>query len=465
MTDQKNISDIKLLRVLSLGDLVIYGIILIQPVAALPLFGHSNNISRGHAVTTILIAMVAMILTAISYGRMANRYPSAGSAYTYVGKGIHPYLVFVAGWSMFMDYMFIPILCVIFTSITANHMLSFIPYHFWIFFFVVGFTLLNLKGIRMASKANWFLMIIMSVVVFYFMAAAIRYIIIKNGFGGLFSLHPLYNPGTFSFGAVGSATALAALTYVGFDGITTLSEEVKDPRKNIMIGAVLTCLITGIWSGAQIYLAQLSWPDWTSFTQGLTNAAAQNHALDTAIMSVADRVGGSLLDGSLSFILLLGSIGSGSAGQLGASRLLYGMGRDGVIPKNIFGHLEKKHSSPSYNILIVGSLALLGAILLNFEEAARLINFGAFFAFMGVNIASIQEYFFKAREKTIKGFLIDFLPAGIGFLFCLIIWLNLPLKTFIIGGSWMMAGIVFLAVRTNGFQKTNVMIDFSEKGL
>lgn len=465
MTDQKNTSDVKLLRVLSLGDLVIYGIILIQPVAALPLFGHANNISKGHAVTTILIAMVAMILTAISYGRMANRYPSAGSAYTYVGKGIHPYLGFVAGWSMFMDYMFIPILCVIFTSITANHMLPFIPFHFWIFFFVVGFTLLNLKGVKMASKTNWFLMIVMSVVVFYFMAAAIRFIIIKYGIGGLFTLRPFYNPDTFSLSAVGSATALAALTYVGFDGITTLSEEVENPRRNVMIGAVLTCLITGIWSGAQIYLAQLSWPDWASFTTGLTDPTARNHALDTAIMSVADRVGGSLLDGSLSFILLLGSIGSGAAGQLGASRLLYGMGRDGVIPKSIFGHLDKKHSSPSYNILIVGSLALLGALLLNFEEAARLINFGAFFAFMGVNIASIREYFFKAKEKTIKEFLLDFLPAGIGFLFCLIIWLNLPLKTFIIGGSWMIAGILYLAVRTKGFRKSTVMIDFSEKGI
>jgi amino acid transporter len=465
MTDLKNVSDVKLLRVLSLGDLVIYGIILIQPVAGLPLFGHVNNISKGHAVTTILIAMVAMILTAISYGRMANRYPSAGSAYTYVGKGIHPYLGFVAGWSMFMDYMFIPILCVIFTSIAANHMLPFIPYHFWIFFFVVGFTFINLTGIRMASKANWFLMIVMSVVVFYFMAAAIRYIIIKNGFSGLFSLHPFYNPDTFSLSAVGSATALASLTYVGFDGITTLSEEVKNPRRNIMIGAVLTCLITGIWSGAQIYLSQLSWPDWASFTQGLTNATARNNALDTAIMSVANRVGGSLLDGSLSFILLLGSIGSGAAGQLGASRLLYGMGRDNVIPKKTFGHLDKKSASPNYNVMIVGSLTLLGAILLRFEEAARLINFGAFFAFMGVNIASIREYFFKARDKTIKGFILDFLPAGLGFMFCLIIWLNLPLKTFIIGGSWMLAGIIYLAVSTKGFRKNTVMIDFLEKGL
>lgn len=462
MAEQKRTSDGSLLRVLTLGDLIIYGIILIQPVAALPLFGHANDISKGHAVTTILIAMVAMILTAVSYGRMANRYPSAGSAYTYVSKGIHPYVGFVAGWSMFMDYMFVPILCVIFTSIAAYHMVPFIPYTFWIVFFVIGFTLLNLNGVKMASKANWLLMIIMSVVVFYFMAAAIRYVFIRNGLTGLFSLYPIYNPKTFSIGSVGSATALAALTYVGFDGITTLSEEVKNPRRNIMIGAVLTCLITGIWSGAQVYLAQLSWPDYTTFTQGLTDPIAQNNALDTAIMSVAHRVGGSLLDGSLSFILLLGSIGSGAAGQLGASRLLYGMGRDGVIPKSIFGHLDKKHSSPAYNIIFVGVLALFGALWLNYEEAARLINFGAFFAFMGVNIASIREYYFKVKEKTLRGFLIDFLPAGFGLLFCIIIWLNLPLKTFIIGGSWMLVGIIYLGVRTRGFKENNVVIDFSE---
>ena len=458
-------SEKKLSRVLSLSDLVIYGIILIQPVAALPLFGHADNISKGHAVTTIVISMVAMIFTAISYGRMANRYPSAGSAYTYVGKGIHPYFGFIAGWSMFMDYMFVPILCIIYTSITANHMLPIIPIHFWIFFFAAGFTMLNLTGIRMASKANWVMMIVMSAVVFYFMIAAIRFITNKYGFGGLFSFRPFYNPKSFSWKAIGPATALVALTYIGFDGITTLSEEVKNPRRNVMIGAVLTCLITGIWSGVQIYLAQVSWPDWESFTLGMADAAARNNALDTAILSVANRVGGPLLDGSLSLILLIGSIGSGAAGQLGASRLLYGMGRDGVIPKNIFGHLDKKHSSPNYNILIIGSLALPGALLLNYEEAARLVNFGAFFAFIGVNVASLREYFFKVKGKTFKGFLLDFLPAGIGFLFCLIIWLNLPMKTFLIGGGWMMAGIIYLAFHTNGFRKNTELIDFSKKGI
>jgi putrescine importer len=457
-----NNSEVKLSRVLTLSDLIIYGIILIQPVAALPLFGHANNISQGHAVTTIIIAMVAMIFTAFSYGRMANKYPAAGSAYTYVGKGVHPYVGFVAGWSMFMDYMFIPILCVIFTSIAANHLLPFIPYYYWIFFFVIGFTMLNLYGISVAAKANWIMMIIMSVVVFYFMAAAIRYVMMQNGLGGLFSATPFYNSSTFSFGAIGSATALASLTYVGFDGITTLSEEVKNPKRNVLLAAVITCLITGIWSGAQIYLAQISWPDWASFTRDAVDEAAKNNALDTAIMSVAHRVGGALLDNSLSVILLIGSVGSGITGQIGASRLLYGMGRDSVIPKKIFGHLDKKHSAPTYNLMIIGCLALIGALTLNYEECARLINFGAFFAFMGVNIASIREYYFKSQDKSFKSILVNFIPPAIGFVVSLIIWCNLPLKTFIIGGSWMLIGIIYLGFRTKGFKQEAVMIDFSQ---
>lgn len=457
----KHTQEIRLKRVLSLSDLIIYGIILIQPVAALPLFGHANSISRGHAVTSILLAMTAMIFTAISYGRMANRYPVAGSAYTYVGKALHPIVGFVAGWSMFMDYLFIPILCIIFSSIAANHMFPYIPVAAWTLVFSIGFSLLNLNGIRVAAGTNRILIIFMGVVVFYFMGAAARFILIKKGMGGLFSTTPFYNPESFSVQALGSATALAALTYIGFDGISTLSEEARNPKRNIMLAAVITCLVTGIWSGAQVYLAQLSWPDWASFTSGLESEAARSNALDTAIMSVANRVGGNFLDASLSIVLLLGSIGSGITGQLGASRLLYGMGRDGVIPRRIFGHLDRKHASPSYNILFVGVLACAGAFLLNYQECARLINFGAFLAFMGVNISALSEYFIRSEKRTAGGFIRYVVPSLLGFLFCLAIWLNLPVKTFIIGGIWMGFGIIYLAIRTKGFRQKMAMIDFS----
>jgi amino acid transporter len=222
-----------------------------------------------------------------------------------------------------------------------------------------------------------------------------------------------------------------------------------------LLAAVWTCIITGIWSSAQIYLAQLSWPDWSSLVRGLPEGEARNSALDTAIMAVAHRIGGPALDLSLTVILMLASIGSGITAQIGASRLLYGMGRDGIIPKSFFGHLDKKYSTPNYNIILIGTISLFGALLLNYEECARLINFGAFFAFMTVNIAALREYYFRKRKKSFKSFWIDFLPPAMGFLICFFIWLNLPVKTFIIGGCWMLGGIIYLAVRTKGFQKQN----------
>ncbi len=454
--------EVRLRRVLTLWDLVVYGIVLIQPVAALPLFGHATRLSRGHAVSTIMLAMGAMICTAVSYGRMANRYPLAGSAYTYVGKGLHPYLGFLTGWTMFMDYVFIPILCVIYTSVAALHWFPDVPYPFFIFLFAAGFTLLNLQGIKVSARANWLLMVIMSAVVFYFMAAAAQFVFGKSGIGGLLTYRPFYNPASFSFGALWSGTALAALTYVGFDGLTTLSEEVENPRRNVLMATVLTCIITGIWSGSQVYLAQVAWPDWHSFTAGLSDEAARNQALDTAILSVANRVGGAGLDAALSFILIVGSIGSGVTGQVGAARLLYGMGRDKVLPGRIFGHLDLKHAVPTYNILFIGFLSLAGAAWLNYEETARLINFGAFLAFMGVNLAVIREYYWKTEVRNSRNFYRDLLLPGVGFLTCLSIWSALPRKTFIIGGSWLLAGIVYLALRTRGFRKNAVEVAFPQ---
>lgn len=434
----------KLRRVLSSRDLIIYGIVLVQPVAALPLFGHANSISKGHAVTTILLAMFSMTFTAISYGRMAAAYPSAGSAYTYVGKGLNQYAGIVVGWSMIMDYIFIPILCVIFSSVSSHHLFPFISYHIWIIFFSVGFCYLNLKGIKILSRVNLLIIAVMSVMVFYFMGAVIFYTTSTEGVQGLFTTRPFYDPQSFSPEAIGSATALAALTFVGFDGLTTLSEEVKDPRRSVMVAAVMTCLITGIWSGAQVYLAQVAWPDWTSFSG--------TDSLDTAIMSVGHRVGGKVLDVSLAVTLLIGSIGSGISGQVGAGRLLFGMGRDGVIPRNFFGYLDRKSAVPSYNILLIGGLTFTGATLLNYEECAHLINFGAFFAFMAVNIASIRVGYFNAQKKTIRNFVFVFLPAAIGFTTCFAIWISLPLKTFVIGGCWLAVGIVYLLVKTRRFK-------------
>ena len=245
-------------RTLTLWDLVFYGIVIIQPVAPMGLFGVVSVEARGHVVTTILIGMVAMLFTAISYGRMAAAYPSAGSAFTYVGQELHPGLGYATGWSMVMDYVLNPVICTILCSKLAMNYLPDVPYAVWVVFFASLFTGLNLRGVKSSARTNEILAMGMGVVVVLFVGAALRY---------LFSVElsaadvtkPFYDPATFSLPVVLTGASIAALTYIGFDGISTLSEEVENPRRNILRATVYTCVAIGVLASVEVYLAQLVW--------------------------------------------------------------------------------------------------------------------------------------------------------------------------------------------------------------
>ncbi len=227
------------------------------------IYGVVSNVAHGHVVSTILIAMVAMLFTAVSYGRMARVYPSAGSAYTYVGKELNPLLGYVVGWSMLMDYLLNPIICAIWCSAAARNVLPQVPFAAWAVAFVLVFTALNLRGVQTSGRVNALLAIAMSVVVVIFLAEAIRYIaLVAHPVGGQW-LIPFYDPTSFSTSRLFRGTSIAVLTYIGFDGISTMSEEVENPRRNIMFATVFTCLIIGILSAVEVYVAQLAWPTHT----------------------------------------------------------------------------------------------------------------------------------------------------------------------------------------------------------
>src|ERR1019366_4597441 len=247
MADSQTVSTAngpRLRRTLGLWDLILYGMIVIQPTAPMPVYGVMSQRAHGHAVTTVLIAMVAMLFTAISYGRMARVYPSAGSAFTYVGSEIHPALGYVTGWSMAMDYMLNPIVCTILCSKFALNFFPEIPYAAFVIFFIIVFTGLNLFGIRTSARINETLASAMSVVIVIFLAAAARYVLKTPHDGLAFFTRPFYDPQTFALPAVLGGTSLAVLTYIGFDGISTLSEEAENPKRNILLATVLVCLIT-----------------------------------------------------------------------------------------------------------------------------------------------------------------------------------------------------------------------------
>jgi len=437
----------KLRRVLGLWDLILYGMIVIQPTAPMPVYGVMSQRAHGHAVTTVLIAMVAMLFTAISYGRMARAYPSAGSAFTYVGSEIHPALGYVTGWSMAMDYMLNPIVCTILCSKFALNFVPEIPYAAWVVVFIMLFSALNLFGIRTSARINDTLAAGMGVVIVIFLAAAVRYVLKTPHDGLAFFTRPFYDPQTFSVPAVLGGTSLAVLTYIGFDGISTLSEEAENPKRNILLATVLVCLITGVLASVEVYAAQLVWPGAQPFPD-----------VDTAFVHVAGRAAGPWLFSLINITLLVATVGSGMGSQLGAARLLYGMGRGNAIPKSFFGVIEPKRRIPRNNVLFVGLFALVGTTFLTFERAAELLNFGALLAFMGVNAASFTRYFLRERRRELSQL---FVPV-LGFLVCLLLWLNLSRPAKIAGAIWMLLGIAYGAYRTRGFRAELISFDVPE---
>jgi amino acid transporter len=429
----------KLRRTLTLWHLVIYGIIVIQPTAAMPVFGVVSTVARGHVITALLIAMVAMLFTAISYGRMARAYPSAGSAYSYVGRELHPGLGYLTGWSMTMDYMLNPLICVIWCSKAAGNIIPEIPYAVWAIGFALFFTLLNLRGVRTTARINEGLAAGMSVVIVIFLVAAVRFVLHANHDPGFFT-RPFYDPKTFSAPAVFTGTSIAVLTYIGFDGISTLSEEAENPKRNILLATVLVCVITGVLASIQAYAAQLVWPATTPFPD-----------VDTAYVHVAGRVGGILLFQIVNFTLLVANVGSGMGAQLAAARLLYGMGRDNAIPKSFFGVIEAKHGIPRNNVLFVGAIALTGAFLLSYQLGAELLNFGAFIAFMGVNAAAFMHYYWRAERGDRR--MSNLIPPLLGFVICFFIWLNLRWQAQLSGAVWLAIGIAYGMYKTKGFRE------------
>ena len=440
----------KLKRVLGLWDLVYYGIILTSPIAVVPMFGVAQVTSRGHAVITLLASMIAMTATAVSFGRMATVYPSAGSVYTYSSRSFNSQIGFVVGWAMFLEFLFQPLQNSLYAALTIQRFIPQVPFAL-LSAIAVGFmTLLCWFGIRTTARANQILLGLMSIVMIAFLGEALWYIFAHQHWHGLISAEPFYDPRTFSVRAIAAGTALAATTYIGFDGVSILAEEVENPKRNVLLATVLVCVFTGLFAAFQVYLAQRIWPNYRT----LENP-------ETAFMDVARVVGGRHLFVGFGIVLLISSLACGLAGLLGAVRLLYGMGRDNILPHKIFGHLNAQRGNPSYNVIIAGVMAYIGTLTMAWQRSVEILNFGALVAFMAVNLACVRHYGFSGEEQGKRKPFLDIVVPSLGFLFCLVIFLGLENSTLVAGGVWIAVGAAYVLVKTKALGHS-VTIDFSE---
>jgi putrescine importer len=421
-------------KTLGLRSVILFGLAYMAPIIVLGIFGVIAEASDGGSAGSYLLATVAMLFTALSYGLMAKHFPVAGSAYTYVRKALDSRLGFIVGWTILLDYLFLPLVIWLIGASYLSDQFPGVPAWVWIVAFIVITSALNVIGLKVADKANLVLMTFQILILALFVILAITHLVKQSE--SLFSLKPF--TGDSGFSALAAGAAIAAYSFLGFDAVSTLTEETHDAQRNIPKAIVLVALIGGVIFIVVAYSVTLVSP-------GGTFANADSLASD-----IAKTIGGSLFGAFFLAALIVAQFTSGLAAQAAVARLLYAMGRDGVLPKRVFGLVSEKFHTPWFNIGLAGLIGL-GAIFLNISTSTSFINFGAFTAFTLVNV-SVIAYFIRHRSASLNPGRYVLIPV-IGAVIDIYLLTQLDSKALILGGSWLTIGIIYLLVLTRGFTR------------
>jgi len=423
--------------VLGLAALTFFGIAFVGLTAPYSFFGIGSDKAAGHLSLVYVIALVAMLFTAVSYGRMANAHPQAGSVYAYATNEVHPLAGYLAGWAMILDYLFLPIISVIIIGVGMARLVPAVPYPVWAIGTAVLMTLVNLRGIRVTTRFTMIYTALVAVSAVWFVALAVKALLAGVGAGTLLSLKPFYNPETFSLPSVQAAFAITVLSFLGFDGISTLAEDARNPRRDIPLSTVLACLICGASFVILAYLGQLLWPDWTQF-----------QPLETAFSDIGRLVGGAALFATIFGFVLGQAAISAVASQASASRLLFGMSREGRLPHALFGYIHPRLDTPLYSVLLIGLASAVVPLLMGLDQAAEMVNFGACLGFILVNLSALLR---AGREwRRGAGGVLRLLAPLSGLVICAYIWWSLSRLAMQLGAVWCGIGVIWLIVVTRG---------------
>jgi len=437
----------RLQRTLSLGSLVLFGIAYMTPIIVLGTFGILAQSTAGMVPAAYLAALVAMFFTAMSYGRMAAAFPVAGSAYSYVRKAISPKLGFIAGWAVLLDYLFLPMAIWLIGAAYLASAFPSIPQWIWVLAFIGITSAINIIGLKLANGINALLMLVQFLVLIAFVALCVHYV------GGdastpLWSIKPFFN-GDMQMPLIMSGAAIACYSFLGFDAVSTLTEETRDPRRTIPRAIMLITLIGGLIFVGVSYFVQIAHPSF------------QFDSVDSAAYEIARNIGGDLFVSIFLIGLIVGQFASGLSAQASGSRLLFAMGRDGVLPKPFFGTLHERFGTPVNSILLCAVVALL-ALKLDVTTSTSFINFGAFLAFSLVNLSVIFHYWIGGDKKGLRELVLFLVFPFIGLLADLWLMVSLDHLAVYLGLSWLAIGVLYLAVLTGGFRRQPPEMDFQE---
>lgn len=417
-------------RRLGLGHLLIFGMIFIVPIAPMAVYGFVVHESYGMVPLVYLVGIVAMFFTASGYKELSREFPIAGSVYSYVQRGLHPYAGFIAGWMILADYLLTPSLIYAFSANWMHGLLPLVPFWGWVVSFVLINTTINILGIRLQARANILLLGVQLLALAVFLAFAVRFVFAMGRGSGGWSVAPFFQPAHFNWGFVASAASIAALSFLGFDAISTLSEETREPRRNIGRATVLSLALLGAIFVLETYMASLAHPNYTTLSETL------------GFFQIGREISGQWL-----FILLIlvnvisAGIANALASQLAISRILYSMGRDGSLPAgSLLARVQPRFRTPVNAIVVVAVVSLILALSVPAVAIVKLVNFGALTAFMLLNITVIVFFYIKRKDRTkIVRYLV--FPL-LGFAIVAFVWSGFDQATFAFGGAWLLAGLV-----------------------
>ncbi|ATY86064.1 Putrescine importer PuuP [Kyrpidia spormannii] len=442
-------SEVRLHRSLTLWPVVLFGLAYMVPMTVFSTYGVVAQTTHGQVAASYVVALVGMFFTALSYGKMVRAYPFSGSAYTYTQKSMSPQLGFLVGWAVLMDYLFLPMINYLLAGIFLSAALPGVPAWIWIILFNLLATVINILGLRLAKNVNLLLILFQVLIMIIFVGLSIRGLLSGQGAGTLLSTLPFNNPdGTFSMILAGAS--ILCLSFLGFDAVSTFTEETIEPSTTIPKGILLVTMIGGIMFIIVSYFTQLVYPDYNSFTNP-----------DAAAFDIARFIGGNLFASIFIAGYVVGCFASALSAQASVARLLYAMGRDGVLPKKVFGYIHPTYRTPMFNLLLV-TLFSLTALVLDLVTAVSFINFGALVAFTFVNLSVIAHYFVREKKRTLKDIPSYLILPLIGAIVTFWLWTSLDKHAILLGAVWAICGILYLAVLTKMFRLRPPEFDFSE---
>src|ERR1700733_10547346 len=433
----------QLRRALTTKDLVIYGLIFMVPIAPYSVFGFVYNDAKGMVPLAYLVGLIGMFFTALSYAAMSRAFPLAGSVYTYAQRGLHEIAGFFSGWLILLDYLLVPSLLYLISAVALRPIFPAVPTWVWLAGFISFNATVNLLGIEFTARVHRSLLVMDLRPRGVFVAVGLAALYGGVGAGRL-TLQPIYDPQMFSASTVAGATSIAVLSFLGFDGISTLAEESQGNQYAIGRATVLSLAIVGVLFMLQTWIA-------SGRARGMRFASP-----DTAFYEVAQRAGGAWL--RLITILatvIASAIANAMAAQAAVSRILFAMARDGKLPA-ILAKVHPRYKTPYISTLVVAVISLLVGLLFasRVDALTLIVNFGALTGFVLLHLSVINHYLIRQRSGDWLKHLI-FPLLGLSIIVYVLYEMDRAAK--ILGLAWIAIGVLYYLLLTIWIRKPAVL--------